>query len=224
MIDVAYTIHPADAPEQGDPSVGTLETITQEDVPAVIWDRPLPETFQDWIEGLAPAQLPSARVVLKPEDVRACVREACDNAGTPDGPGRDWLVNDVACLADRFARFMATRYLLLRFDAVTNNACRKFHIDAVEARLICTYRGPGTQYGMLNGSEEPQHVFNVPTGAPIILRGTLGPGGSSTDLRHRSPPIAGSGVTRLVVVMDAFREGRDGLSVYDHVFGDIEIE
>ena len=64
---------------------------------------------------------------------------------------------------------------------------------------------------------------NVPTGAPIILRGTLGTDGSSTDLRHRSPPIAGSGTARLVVVMDEFREGRDSLSVYDDVFGDVEI-
>lgn len=202
-----------------------LGEICDDDTPAVIWNRQLPEGFQSWIAALAPETLPSARLALEPGEVRAAVGEICDAAGTPVCAERDWLVNDVARLAETFARVMAVRDLLLRFDVVTNDACRKFHIDAVNARLICAYRGPGTQYGVLKGGEAPEHVFpehvfpehvfDVPTGAPVILRGTLWPGKPRTMLRHRSPPIAGSGTTRLVVVMDEFREGRDGPAVQD---------
>jgi hypothetical protein len=42
----------------------------------------------------------------------------------------------------------------------------------------------------------------VPTGAPILLRGTLWPEQPKSGLLHRSPPIEGSGETRLLLVLD----------------------
>jgi hypothetical protein len=87
-------------------------------------------------------------------------------------------------------------------DAVTTNACRRFHIDAVTARLVCTYRGTGTQYGIGADGAEPRRVFTVPTGAPILLRGTLWPERPHSGLLHCSPPIEGTGETRLVLVLD----------------------
>ncbi|MEO1154763.1 MAG: DUF1826 domain-containing protein [Pseudomonadota bacterium] len=49
---------------------------------------------------------------------------------------------------------------------------------------------------------EPPQISQAPTGAPMILRGTLLPQDSPSGLRHRSPPIAGTGETRLVLVLD----------------------
>ncbi len=92
--------------------------------------------------------------------------------------------------------------LRLRLDVVTTNACRKFHIDAITARLVCTYRGTGTQYGISTDGAEPRRVFTVPTGAPILLRGTLWRDRTASGLLHRSPPIEGTGETRLVLVLD----------------------
>ena len=69
--------------------------------------------------------------------------QTCEASGLPDGAERARLVDDAAALADIFAGLMRARHLRLRFDVVTTNACRKFHIDAVTARLICTYRGTG---------------------------------------------------------------------------------
>jgi hypothetical protein len=46
-------------------------------------------------------------------------------------------------------------------------------------------------------------VLSVPTGAPIVLRGTLWPAEKPAGLLHRSPPITGTGTTRLVLVLDA---------------------
>ena len=112
------------------------------------------------------------------------------------------LVNDVAALAEVLREIMPTSHLQMRFDVVTTNACRKFHIDAVTARLVCTYRGTGTQYGISTDGAEPQKIFTVPTGAPILLRGTLWPEPPRSGLLHRSPPIEGTGETRLVLVLD----------------------
>ena len=169
---------------------------------AVIWRRdPLP-SFQSWIDGLEPEQLPTVRSILRAENVCQAVFQICEATGTPACTERDRLIGDTAALADIFAGLMGVPYLRLRFDVVTDNACRKFHIDAVTARLVCTYRGPGTQYGISTERADPQRVFTVPTGAPILLRGTLWPARPPSGLRHRSPPIEGTGETRLVLVLD----------------------
>ena len=173
---------------------------------AAIWRRqPLPG-FQSWVDRLDPDVLPRARVILRPEAVRDAALEVCDASGTPAGPERDLLVDDIAALADIFTGLMHARWLRLRLDVVTTNACRRFHIDAVTARLVCTYRGTGTQYGISTDGAEPRRIFTVPTGAPILLRGRLWPERPLVGLLHRSPPIEGTGETRLVLVLDPVDE------------------
>ncbi|MEM6422358.1 MAG: DUF1826 domain-containing protein [Pseudomonadota bacterium] len=176
---------------------------------AVIWRRdPLP-SFQSWIDALAPEQLPTTRSILRADSVREAASQICEAAGTPASVERDRLVGDTAALATIFAELMGTPYVRLRFGVVTGNACRKFHIDAVTARLVCTYRGTGTQYGISTDGDEPQRVFTVPTGAPILLRGTLWPEQPASGLLHRSPPIEGTGETRLVLVLDPIADPDD---------------
>ncbi len=81
--------------------------------------------------------------------------------------------------------------------------------DAITARLVCTYRGTGTQYGMSTDDADPQSVFTVPTGSPILLRGTFWPAEPPSGLLHRSPPIEGTGETRLVLVIDPVSDPAD---------------
>ena len=193
--DSAIGVSVADTPEG-------LSAIQNPGCAAAIWRRhPLP-SFQTWIDALEPERLPKARVILRPESVRETVDAICEASGTPDCRERERLVDDAAALADIFGGLTPAPYLRLRFDVVTTNACRKFHIDAVTARLVCTYRGTGTQYGISTDGAEPRRVFTVPTGAPILLRGTLWPERPKSGLRHRSPPIDGTGETRLVLVLD----------------------
>ncbi len=45
-------------------------------------------------------------------------------------------------------------------------------------------------------------TYTVPTGAPILLRGTLWRADPKSELPRRSPHIAGTGETRLVLVLD----------------------
>ena len=179
-----------------------LSVIHQPDCAAAIWHREPAPSFQAWIDGLHPGLLPSARVTLRPGDVREAATQICDACGTPNGPERRMLVEDTAAMAEIFADLMQSRFLKLRFDVINTNACRYFHIDMVTARLICTYRGTGTQYGFPTGDAEPQDIFTVATGAPILLRGRLWPVRPNAGLRHRSPPIEGTGETRLVLVLD----------------------
>jgi hypothetical protein len=137
------------------------------------------------------------------------VQHLFDMANLPAGPERDWLQADIVRLADMFSDLMTASFLRLRLDMVTTNACRKFHIDAITARLVCTYRGTGTQYGISTDGADPKRVFTVQSGSPILLRGTLWPAEPPSGLLHRSPPIEGTGETRLVLVLDPVTDPED---------------
>ncbi|QBF30094.1 DUF1826 domain-containing protein [Thalassococcus sp. S3] len=169
---------------------------------AAIWRKQTPPDMQSWLDTLSPSHFPQARVILRPDQTKDAVEQLCNIAETPLGAERDHLIDDIAALADVFSNLMGVDYLRLRLQAVTNDACRKFHIDRLTARLVCTYRGPGTQYGLSTDGTEPRRVFTVPTGAPILLRGTLWPEEPKSGLLHRSPPIEGTGMTRFVLVLD----------------------
>jgi len=169
---------------------------------AAIWQRqPLP-AFQTWIDVVDPENLPSARMILKPQNVHSVLSGLCDTSLMPDGPHRQSFIKDIAALSHLFCDLIDAPYVRLRLSRVTANACRKFHIDAITARLVCTYRGTGTQFGISHDGGEPERIFTVPTGTPILLRGTMWPEVPRSGLLHRSPPIQGSGETRLVLVLD----------------------
>ena len=104
--------------------------------------------------------------------LRDAVKACCDNSKMPITLDRTRLIDDIAALGNIFSDIMSAPLISLRLDCVTSNACRIFHIDAMKARLICTYRGTGTQYGNSHNGGDPKQIFTVPTGSPIILRGS----------------------------------------------------
>ena len=209
------TVHKFIAPARNHGVVTTaslqgVREVRDAGVGGVIWERKPLDSFQTWIDGLKPARLPWARVILRPAAVQNAVTAACDNARLPDGPERRRLINDISALADMFSDVMDARWLRLRLDVVDGNACRRFHVDRITARLICTYRGTGTQYGVTtDANEDPQTIHTVPTGSPFVMRGTLWPVTPDLGLLHRSPPIEGTGETRLVLVLDPIDDPAD---------------
>lgn len=186
-----------------------LSGFSDADVAAAVWLRTPEPGFQAWIDALAPDLLPSARIILRPEAVHEAVTALCDSTGLPASAERAQLCGDIAAQADIFATLMGSEYLRLRLERVTDNACRKFHLDAITGRLVCTYRGAGTQYGYARGDQDPVDIHSVPTGSPILMRGTLWPTQVDNTLRHRSPPIEGTGETRLLLVLDPIRDPED---------------
>ena len=74
------------------------------------------------------------------------------------------------------------------------------------ARHVCTYRGSGAQFGISQGEEAPDPVCSVDTSKPMVLRGRLWPTEPPSGLLHRAPPIEGTGMTQLVLVLDAVAE------------------
>ena len=116
-----------------------------------------------------------------------------------------WMEKDITELATQFAEVLSLTHINLRMEIVRDDACRKFHRDAVRARLICTYAGPGTEYAFRCDDDEAARFGSVPTGCPIVLKGKSWPGVSPSLVTHRSPPIEGLSSLRLVVVIDEAR-------------------
>ena len=173
---------------------------------AAIWDRRPDAVLADWLALLPPARLPRLRAGLSVAEVGTAVTEGCAIAGLPDAGLRAAFAADIADLARRFAGLMASPHLHLRLDPVDGDACRRFHVDNVPARLLCTYRGPGTEYGIARDGADPDPVHRMATGAVGLFRGRGWPG-APPALVHRSPPIAGTGAVRLVLVLDTGNHG-----------------
>lgn len=188
-----------------------LETIHQTHCAAAIWQRWLLSDFGTWMENLNPSYLPTGRLIIQPEAVQSAVKQLCEISNTPVSQERDFLINDITILAELFCEIMNAKYLRLRLDKISDNACSKFHKDAVTARLVCTYRGTGTQYGFSDHNQTPNQIEVVPTGSPIIMRGTLWSEIPISGFLHRSPPIEGMGKTRLLLVLDPVADPDEAL-------------
>ena len=176
--------------------------IQDPDCAAVLCQTQLSSHVLAWLASLGPMCLPKARVILRPDRVQSALVQICDMSQMPVCSEREAFIAHAQQLSDAFMHIMKAPYMRLRLDIISHNACSRFHIDAMTARLICTYRGSGTQYGLANADGDPETVHTVPTGAAIVLRGKRWPPKAKVDLVHRSPPIQGTGQTRLVLVLD----------------------
>lgn len=118
------------------------------------------------------------------------------------------LAADIADLAARFARIMEGDRVAIRLEVVETDACRRFHADYVTARLICTYAGPGTQWLDADAADalaagaapDTLTIRQLDAGDVAIFKGRLW--APDAPAIHRSPPIEGSGIRRLVLVID----------------------
>ena len=179
------------------------------DIAGVIWRRRMQEGIQSWLDTLPVDQLFTGRIILPVLNVRSAVTELMNISKMPDCAERQLFLDDICLLAHEFDELFAPAYLRLRFDVVTTNKCPKFHIDHVAARLLCTYRGVGTEYGFLDDQKRPAEIFNTPNCAAIVLRGAKWPTDCANNLVHRSPEINDENETRLLLVIDTVDNAGD---------------
>jgi hypothetical protein len=173
-----------------------------------------------WQRRLAPAVAAAAgqllervggdvRLAAPATDVARALADALAAAGWPTVPA---LVADVADLAILAAPLMQSHAVDLRLEVITSDACRKFHADYVPLRLITSYAGPGSQWlsnddaaALAGGvAAEQLEVRQLLVGEVALFKGRLL---TDSPIIHRSPPIAGTGQRRLVLVINPAQEG-----------------
>ena len=185
-----------------------LVDIKEPEAELVIWQRALPQWFHSWLEELMPQQLPDLHVLVKPADLRPALQPYFEECSMPAGDNRDLLLGDIDDLVLKFAEITQVDLVDVRLESISDNACRKFHRDSVETRLLTTYRGPNTQW------VQPKHAaralskqtdFEGPI-EDLSLHDVAIFKGSSTKpgngIVHRSPQIEGTGLTRLLLCLN----------------------
>ena len=185
-----------------------LAAITNSGMELVIWRRALPMCLQTWLERLDASRLPDVRVLVKPSDFRRAIEPHLEECGMPPGEMRDLLIGDVDDLVSAFAGIARSDLVDVRLERVNHDACWKFHRDCVEARLLTTYRGPATEWvqphhaaqALREQTEYKGPLERLRINDVAIFKGSCaGPG---SGIVHRSPPIEGTGRTRLLLCLN----------------------
>lgn len=142
----------------------------------------------------------------------------------PTLPGRELLATDIGTLNQIYCDLLGCPGAGVRLEVVAGAMCPRFHVDRVGIRMLCTYRGPGTEWlddrdadrrllgrGAEGASDEasglmldPKAVQVVPTFAIALLKGSLWQGNVGRGIIHRSPAVADMESPRVLLAIDAF--------------------
>ncbi len=128
--------------------------------------------------------------------------------------GRAALAADLAFLAELYTDLLGCPALGVRIERLERAMCPRWHRDQTGIRLLCTYRGPGTEWlddrrlHRLDLGEEATQLRPA-TGCAeafdiVLLKGSAWPGNAARGAIHRSPvPDTG---TRYLLAIDALWE------------------
>jgi hypothetical protein len=221
-----------DAVPREDSGPRVLETIIQPETEMAVWQRAPNPAVVDELAALGAEALGSPRAELSDPlsctepgtAVRAAAAALLLDRGVDPSRCSAWLA-DIDLLGTRFLQL--TRRLAdaegcdlarvrLRLETLGDDGCPRFHVDRCRLRLLCTYRGPGTEWlpgAQVDRSALASHAPNeriLRYGEPRrlqpfhvgVMKGECYPGNAGRGLVHRSPSIAGSGQTRVLVCLD----------------------
>jgi hypothetical protein len=165
-----------------------------------IWLRDLDPLALADLDAMPPVDLPQLRCEGLADDV-------ADAFASLSAPA--WLRRDAADLVRTFAGLTGLPRVAAKLDPVATDACRKLHHDQLPLRMLCVYRGRGTQFlppehEARVGSEridvDDRLLETVPRGAVMLFTGAED--ASAQPVLHRSPRIEGTGEVRLVLTLN----------------------
>ncbi|MBL22415.1 MAG: hypothetical protein CMM48_00795 [Rhodospirillaceae bacterium] len=185
-----------------------LAAINGPDAELVIWQRTLPAGLRDWISQTDVDHLPYLRILVEPDGLPPALEPLLDEFGLPADDKRDLLIEDIDKLVRMFADITRGEFVDVRLERIEHDACKKFHRDNVEARLVTTYRGPTTEWVRMDHAEHAlrqQKQYDGPIehlGEHDVAFFKGSRAGTNNGVVHRSPPIAGTGATRLFLCLN----------------------
>jgi len=191
-----------------------LGTILLPMITLAFWRRKLAPSLARWVEAFDLSSVDDLHFTTSREAFAADLSGAFEAAGYARSPGAELLRLDIEALARCVLDIFDDSAIEVRLEVVETDACRKFHADYVAARLVTTYRGPGTEWlgradaralaaGVLPGESA---IRTVGTGSVAPMKGRLW--APEDALVHRSPPIPGTGAQRLVLAINPVPEAR----------------
>ena len=141
----------------------------------------------------------------------------------PAHTGQEAFAADLNQLVGIYADLLDCPSIGLRLEVVNRAMCPRFHVDHVGIRLLCTYRGPATEWledacadrsklgpASPDVSDENSGVILNPTGihraapyAIVLLKGSRWQGNEGSGIIHRSPIVTSNTAPRVLLSLDA---------------------
>ena len=203
------------------PEANITDAIVEPQLNLVVWRRSLPQSvtrsLERWVvdaelsvDRVVPAHAPELDEVVAPISVVSL---------------RQFLLDDMQCLLAHFVRLTGTDRVRVALCTKRTNSCRKFHTDNVRLRLITTYVGPGTEWPLDDAVDraamglpcacpyqanheivrDPSAIERTRAGDVLLLKGERW--ADAIGAVHRSPPIEGTGQSRLVLSLTTIEPG-----------------
>lgn len=193
-----------------------LDRVRDPGVNLGLWQRPSQLAIEAELATLHAASLPDVRCRTTPASFDDDLREILAHQGLDPAAFQHWRA-DMAHLAERYFRVSDGRPVTLRLVTTDEDDCRRFHVDRTHLRLLCTYRGPGTEWlpeDQVDRAAQASGADNkdiIRCGEPArfesfwvgIMKGDAYPGNAGHGLVHRSPTIAGTGQIRVLFCLDS---------------------
>ena len=192
-----------------------LHQILDPGVNLSLWQRPAQTAITRELSTLQASHLPDVRCPTSLDSFDDDVSALLQQQGLDPLVFTNWR-KDLRRLADLYFSLSDDQDVTLRLVTTDDDECRRFHVDRTNLRLLCTYRGPGTEWltndqvdrlAQATGAPNEEIIrFGIPSQfEPFwvgILKGDAFPGNASHGLVHRSPPIKASGQTRVLFCLD----------------------
>lgn len=185
-----------------------LIRVQEASVQLAILDRQMPRPLDAWLDALAPESLPNFRVLVAPDAADGVLAGLILDGALAGSAMARLLARDIDALVQLFARIARCDAVDIRLERISGNACWKFHRDHVPVRLLATYRGPGSEWVAPADADralQQQERYEGPLhrmrrGAVGLFKGCAED--ACAGIVHRSPPIAGTGRTRLLLCLN----------------------
>lgn len=147
--------------------------------------------------------------------------EALDADRLPYAPGRHAVLREMDSLVELLTDLLDCDQIGLRLEVLQRAMCPRFHVDRVGIRLLCSYRGAGTEYlpgqaadrrllgrADLRSDEEaglilnPAECLSLPAFAIALVKGEAWPGNTGRGAIHRSPAVHPGHAPRVLLALD----------------------
>ena len=198
--------------------IAALTGIFDPECQIFIWHRPEPAGIAAYLQ----AALDAGRLGLGLRKTLG-INETCDFPELPNLPGKQALTDDLQLITEAYGELLGCPGIGLRLEVLDKAMCPRFHVDRTGIRLLCTYRGPGTEWlpehladrsrmgplagGLPDASSglilDANAVGRAPACSLILLKGTLWQGNAGRGAIHRSPAVTEAEAPRIVLALDA---------------------
>lgn len=195
--------------------LANLSLIHEPDVNLVYYKRSPDEEIDQCVKSLMMHSFKGINAMISRQTLDGVVMDHL-NSVELETTGKIKIEKDIIEIASMFFKITGASSLRLILKVITDDACRKFHTDAYDLRLLCTYSGKGTEW--INDRFVDRKQLRVGKNEDIIkdaskircmepfevaiLKGEVPSRPKDKGIVHRSPPLQNIGEKRLLLRLD----------------------